>query len=136
MIIDSDAAQGVNELMSALTVSTPGPAASMTLLPHPDLRGMYFGCGMESWIDYMQYAKMLQSHWKIPNSALRATGLLIKDGPRLLLATLIELDDLRQDGLDLSLLEGLKAADVMGSWLYYISFKPYQKAQVDGLGLS
>ncbi|KAJ7753132.1 hypothetical protein DFH07DRAFT_960371 [Mycena maculata] len=65
IITGSEAAQGVNALVSALTVSTPGPTASMALLPHPHLRSMYFGCGMESWINY---AKMLTSRWKVPNS--------------------------------------------------------------------
>ncbi|KAF7356298.1 F-box domain-containing protein [Mycena venus] len=114
IVNDDNAMAEINTLMAALTVSNlPGSTA---VAPHLSL--MFFGCDEENYIHYPAYVEMLQSRWKAENCALRTAALLVADGPRPDFATLRDLHTLRQEGLDLLLLNGGEARDAMEFWDY------------------
>ncbi|KAJ6504495.1 hypothetical protein DFH09DRAFT_1439965 [Mycena vulgaris] len=99
-----------NKLISNLTLrglvgSTPG-----------DLRGLFFGCEDESYINYALYLKMLQSRWKAADRVLEAAVLLTISGPGPDSTTTSSLHILRQEGLDLTLLQGTEARRVINRW--------------------
>lgn len=106
---DLDASKDVNSLMSDLADST-------AVASH--LRHIFLGCENGSYIDYSQYLRMLNSRWMAPGCVLQSTALLMADGLRPDPATLSGLEMLRQDGLDLLLLEGLEAAEIIDGWNY------------------
>ncbi|KAJ7483463.1 hypothetical protein FB451DRAFT_1364382 [Mycena latifolia] len=101
LIDELDAGEEVNRLIFHLTIRDPNemPVA-------PQLRGLFFGCEDESYIDYGLYLRMLQSRWKADGYALEAAALLWESAQGPAPAILSGLDALRQDGLDLLLLGG------------------------------
>jgi hypothetical protein len=66
----------------------------------------------------MAYLEMLKSRRTAENCALKSAALLIAAGPKPESATISGLHALREEGLDLLLLEGGKAVDEMDSWDY------------------
>ncbi|KAJ7146563.1 hypothetical protein C8R44DRAFT_898607 [Mycena epipterygia] len=108
----------VNTLISNFTISDlPGstPVA-------PQLLDISFGCEDDNYIDYTVYLDMLESRWKAKNCALKATALLTYSGPGPDSETLDGLDLLRHDGLDVFLLEGTKATEVVHGWMYFFKW--------------
>ncbi|KAJ7138072.1 hypothetical protein C8R44DRAFT_868416 [Mycena epipterygia] len=105
----------VHELISHLTVpDSPGSAALSSQLSDISL-----GCYDEDdHIDYILFLQMLQSRWKAKDCALKSAALLRDSGTGLAPSTLLALDLLRQDGMDILVLQGTKALDVMDSWTY------------------
>ncbi|KAF7345454.1 ABC protein [Mycena venus] len=114
-IEDSSARFGINLLMSDLTVSQ-FPERTVVA---PQLRCMFFGCESESFFNYGQYLRMLESRWRAPNCALKAAALLTEvHGPDS--ATLRGLHALSQQGLDFWVVEGHEARIAMKPWYYAV----------------
>ncbi|KAF7345523.1 ABC protein [Mycena venus] len=112
-IDNSDASEGADLIMSALTVShTPG---STVVAPH--LRFLLLGCELDGSVDYTAYLEMLKSRWTAENCALNAAT-LAAEGPGPDSATLHGLHALRREGLDLFLVAGWKAVDEIEGWVY------------------
>ncbi|KAF7345506.1 hypothetical protein MVEN_01569100 [Mycena venus] len=102
VIDDCDACEGINLLMSTLTVSqVPGRTVAA-----PQLRDLFFACEDESRIDYTVYLEMLKSRWRAADCALDTATLAIEEGPGPDSATLDGLHALRQQGLGLSFAKG------------------------------
>ncbi|KAJ7483492.1 hypothetical protein FB451DRAFT_1364403 [Mycena latifolia] len=101
----------LNIFISNLTI--PNPTGS-TLAPH--LLKISFGCSGGSCIDYGRYLHMLQSRWKTNDRALKGATLVTDSMRKPDRATLNGLTALSRDGLDLLLLEGGEAEDVIGRW--------------------
>ncbi|KAJ7828226.1 hypothetical protein B0H14DRAFT_3719029 [Mycena olivaceomarginata] len=104
----------INALISALTL--PNYPGGLGLAPQLHL--ISFGCDYESHSDYETYLDMLQSRRGAENCALQSAALLIVDGLKPESETVRNLHTLRQEGLDLLLLEGVKARDEMLPWDY------------------
>ncbi|KAF7345525.1 F-box domain-containing protein [Mycena venus] len=109
----SDASEGVDRLVSALTVSH-GPGSTTVA---PQLRLLLFGCERHSRIDYTAYLEMLKSRWTAEDCALNAAT-LATEGPGPDSTKLHDLRALRREGLDLFLVKRLKAVDEMDGWVY------------------
>ncbi|KAJ7442464.1 hypothetical protein FB451DRAFT_110236 [Mycena latifolia] len=103
----------VNGLISYLTILRH-PAENVVLAPQ--LSKICFACEEESYIDYSRYLQMLQSRWKTADCALKSAALVIDLEPRLEAATRRGLEALALDGLELFLLEGQDAKDVIRCW--------------------
>ncbi|KAJ6530850.1 hypothetical protein DFH09DRAFT_1326746 [Mycena vulgaris] len=103
----------VNTLMAALTIRDFIESTSMA----PQLRSLFFGCEDDN-IDYAVYLGMLQSRWKAGDCGLKAATLLIDSGPGPDPATIDGLQSLRQDGLDLAVLEAPEAHAGINRWIF------------------
>ncbi|KAJ7036638.1 hypothetical protein C8F04DRAFT_1257864 [Mycena alexandri] len=112
---DSQASQEVNSLMADFTV-LDSEAIDKSVAPH--LTCLFFGCDDESYIDYNAYLEMVKSRWKSEHCALRSATLLTDSNPGPDAATLEALNILREEGLDLFLLDGAEASEMMGGWMY------------------
>jgi hypothetical protein len=84
----------------------------------PQLSCIYFGCQDANSIDHTVYLEMLRSRWKMADRKLKASAFLAYGSPLPQPATLVELDALRQEGLDILLLDGVEAKNVMRSWTF------------------
>jgi hypothetical protein len=93
------AAIGVNGLISHLTVPDPH-----NVVVAPQLRSIIFASNDAARIDYTLYSEMVTSRWKAADYALESIALLTESGPGPDLVTLEVLDDLRKEGLDVTLL--------------------------------
>ncbi|KAJ7483485.1 hypothetical protein FB451DRAFT_107141 [Mycena latifolia] len=102
----------VNIFISNLII--PNPTGSAVLAPQ--LSKIYFACSGESSIDYTLYLRMLQSRWKAKDCALEDAALLTDDSVPIGPVTLRGLNALCQDGLNLLLLDGPEAEEVMNYW--------------------
>ncbi|KAJ6504507.1 hypothetical protein DFH09DRAFT_1439990 [Mycena vulgaris] len=96
-----------NAIISQLTIPNPTGGATVA----PQLSKIYFGCALESYIDYRLYLQMLRSRWKTEGGALKSAALFTETGPKPDPETLNGLDMLCRNGLDLVLLEGRAARD-------------------------
>ncbi|KAJ7483501.1 hypothetical protein FB451DRAFT_1364408 [Mycena latifolia] len=114
IIADPAFSAEVNTLLSTFTV--PDVGDSTPVAPH--LSCMFFGCDNESYIDYTMYLEMVQSRWKSADCNLEGAALLTDAAPGPDAVTLRGLDALRQEGLDVFLLEGPEASEIMGGWIY------------------
>ncbi|KAJ7113999.1 hypothetical protein C8R44DRAFT_229814 [Mycena epipterygia] len=103
---DSNAGEGSRPLMSSLMVPTVAP----------QLSGISVACDKEGYIDYTAYLQLLQFRSKAVGCALKTSSLVVNSGPRPDPVTLRGLEVLRQDGLELLLLEGQGAASVIDDW--------------------
>ncbi|KAJ7483450.1 hypothetical protein FB451DRAFT_1170050 [Mycena latifolia] len=103
-----------DSLLSHFTI--PNSTSEAAVAPH--LCAIEFGCAEKTSIDYALYLTMIKSRWRAPNCALRSAALIMNSGPGPTPATLHGLDSLRKDGLDLQLLYGDEAVDVMDCWTY------------------
>ncbi|KAF7345509.1 F-box domain-containing protein [Mycena venus] len=113
------AGEALEALRSGLTVSEH----AMATVVAPQLRSIFFGWGLEDdiSIDYQMYLKMLRSRWGAENSALEKVALLTEgSGPDS--ATLLDLHALRNEGLDLLVLQGPPALKEMVAWRYASSW--------------
>ncbi|KAK7012821.1 F-box domain-containing protein [Favolaschia claudopus] len=109
-------AEEVQALMEALTVfNVP---RDKVIAPHLSL--VYVGWeGAEdddSELDYEALLQMVQSRWKSESCSLEKIGLVIPDGPRPDSVILDTLNRLREDGLDVMLLEGMAASFEIRIW--------------------
>ncbi|KAJ7693336.1 hypothetical protein B0H17DRAFT_1059790 [Mycena rosella] len=84
----------------------------------PQLLHIYFGWVPDTYVDCMPYLEMLRSRWNAENCALKTAGLLVNSESRPAPAALRSLDALRQDGLDILLLQGTRASDALHAWAY------------------
>ncbi|KAJ6552722.1 hypothetical protein B0H19DRAFT_1154788 [Mycena capillaripes] len=108
-----------NALISYLSVGDPpGPVVA------PQLRGIFVACRDETRIDYTQYLEMLKSRRKAVNCAVLESAVLLwgsNPGPDLI--TIQGLHALRQEGLQLSLLNEIdhqtEAADLWRSLILH-----------------
>ncbi|KAF7366676.1 ABC protein [Mycena sanguinolenta] len=92
--------------------------SSLEVAPH--LRSLFFASEEGRGItDYSMYAKMLRTRWEADGSVLKNAALLLEDSS-LDLGTHRDLHALRQDGLDLRILEGCGALKELFS-LYFSS---------------
>ncbi|KAJ7498206.1 hypothetical protein B0H11DRAFT_834748 [Mycena galericulata] len=120
LVVVMNGSVDVSALMSTFTVSAlPG---STSLAPH--LRCILFSCDKATAIDYTQYFEMLKSRWNAPNNALKAATLARDEGPLPDPATRSQLDVLRRDGLDFSLLTGQEASHAIFGWNYHLLYAP------------
>ncbi|KAF7340013.1 F-box domain-containing protein [Mycena venus] len=96
IVVDNqEASEGINLLMSSLTVSqVPG-----STVVAPQLRRLFFACEDETFIDYRIYLEMLKSRWRVKNCALDRATLAIEDGPGPDSETLHSLEDSLSAGL-------------------------------------
>ncbi|KAJ6530823.1 hypothetical protein DFH09DRAFT_1326720 [Mycena vulgaris] len=116
ILLKSNDSGETNTLMSALTIHNfigRTPTA-------PQLRGLFFGCERGSYIDYALHLQMLQSRWQTDDRALEAAALMTESGRGPDPGTLDDFRNLRQDGLDLVVLEGWEAHDHIKSnrWMF------------------
>ncbi|KAJ6580867.1 hypothetical protein B0H19DRAFT_486595 [Mycena capillaripes] len=117
IIHDFDACPQINALMEALTVKTMPGSGGMASAVAPELQSLRFGCTDESYIDAKLCLKMLRSRWEVEDRALKTAALLtnLRPGSD---SVVRGLRALRQEGLDILLLEGLQATDQIDSWSY------------------
>ncbi|KAJ7780063.1 hypothetical protein DFH07DRAFT_1025818 [Mycena maculata] len=116
ILYDPDANENINTLMSTLVVSPLGGSSRTARVPH--LRSIFFGCENEIDIDWTHYIEMLESRWRAPGCTLEAAAVVSVKRPGPNPAALTRLKMLRQDGLDLLLLEGWEASDILGTWVF------------------
>ncbi|KAF7345586.1 F-box domain-containing protein [Mycena venus] len=83
----------------------------------PQLASLAFACTDEGWVHHAVYLEMVTSRWSADRRALKSVSLLTNSGPSPDSATIVGLSKLRDDGLDLLLLEGEDAENVMDKWL-------------------
>ncbi|KAJ7692135.1 hypothetical protein B0H17DRAFT_547368 [Mycena rosella] len=105
---------GGNTLISSLTIRNPSESAPLS----PHLSEISFGCE-DTYIDYSLYLEMLESRWESADCALKSAGLLTGSfvpGPDP--ATLEGLRGLRRDGLELLVVKGKEAQDIMDDYTY------------------
>ncbi|KAJ7330534.1 hypothetical protein DFH08DRAFT_314625 [Mycena albidolilacea] len=109
----SDAQEETDLLMSALAVSQ---AAGSTVVA-PQLRFLALGCLDDDGIDFKMYSEHLKLRWEAEECALNSAALVTGGhGPDL--ATLEDLRALRQEGLELLMVEGVEAKREMNGWCY------------------
>ncbi|KAF7347213.1 F-box domain-containing protein [Mycena venus] len=111
--IDSMVAE---ELIHILTVSWSEPFEVKIVAPQ--LRNISFGFPHGSYVKDSIYIEMLKSCWNSNNCALQSSALLVAFGATNL-GTDADIGVLREEGLDLLLLEGEDASRVMDTWLFY-----------------
>ncbi|KAJ7780043.1 hypothetical protein DFH07DRAFT_793539 [Mycena maculata] len=117
IIYNSDSREAINAMVTTFGMS--GSSRGRALATR--LRSLSFGC---KEIDYPQYLEMMKSWRNAPGSTLESAALaVLEKGPGLDPATRIGLGLLRQGGLDLLLVEGPEAANVIGDWYYNSTFK-------------
>ncbi|KAJ7312489.1 hypothetical protein DFH08DRAFT_1087654 [Mycena albidolilacea] len=109
---DAERRDKIDTLILALT--------GVSITPH--LLLIFFGCEDENHLDYMAYLEMLKSRCTAENCALKSAALLVADGPKPESATISGLHALREEGLDLLLLEGMEATDEIDRWDYKTSW--------------
>ncbi|KAJ7471023.1 hypothetical protein FB451DRAFT_1368159 [Mycena latifolia] len=97
-------------------LSIPNPTGDTPL--SPQLSEICFGCEENANINYSLCLDMLESRWKSADCVLKSAAVLTASDPGPDLATLNGLHMLRQDGLDLLLLEGKEAHNAMDLWIY------------------
>lgn len=102
------AGRKIRRLMSKLAL----PAVA------PQLSRIFVGFEKQSYMDYTAYLQLLESRWKAQGCALRTTTLAIEWGVGPSPATLAGLNVLRQDGLDVVLVEDEAAFPVICDWMY------------------
>ncbi|KAF8211003.1 hypothetical protein K438DRAFT_1808618 [Mycena galopus ATCC 62051] len=110
MISDFDTQEQIDQLISALTFS----GSTMLAL---QLHSLFFGSddGTLNDFDYTTYYEMLKSRWRAEGSALKNAVLLVDypgPGPEILRG----FDALRQEGMDLLILEGSEATKEVFTW--------------------
>jgi hypothetical protein len=105
---DEDSSDEIDALIAVFT--------SPTIAPHLHL--VFFGCEDESHLDYMAYLEMLKSRRTAENCALKSAALIIEDGIKPDSETIHGLHGLRQQGLNLLLLEGVAAGEEITRWDY------------------
>ncbi|KAJ6530863.1 hypothetical protein DFH09DRAFT_1285013 [Mycena vulgaris] len=104
----------VNSLISRLMFPNPTGGTAIS----PQLSAIYFGCQGSSYIDYSLYHSMLKSRWQAEGCSLKRSALLTEWGQKPDAATLTGLNVLRQDGLEISMLEGKEASEDIHDWTY------------------
>ncbi|KAF7371153.1 F-box domain-containing protein [Mycena sanguinolenta] len=119
----------ITELVIAIKEATAGPeidllvsklAASQGAIMAPQLRALFIGCEEDSCLDYKMYLEMLRSRLGA-RSALRNAALLVeRHGPDP--ETLVGLDALRQEGMNLSVVEGNGVSAQVRRWHYMSSW--------------
>ncbi|KAJ7138250.1 hypothetical protein C8R44DRAFT_767122 [Mycena epipterygia] len=109
-----DDCENADDFISHLAILDPRGCGSS-----PQLSEISFGCYSDSSIDYALYLHMLQSRWKAEGCALKNAALLTSSETDLDFATLHALDTLGQDGMDILVLHGTEATDVMDGWVYH-----------------
>jgi hypothetical protein len=115
IITNRSAAKEANSLMTTLTVSSLPESTTVA----PQLRLLFLGDTCKTRIDYRVYLDMLKSRWKAEGCALETAALLTDSSSGPNPSTLRGLHTLRQDGLDLLLMEGRDARNVIRGWAYY-----------------
>ncbi|KAJ7763118.1 hypothetical protein DFH07DRAFT_1059327 [Mycena maculata] len=108
--------RAANNFLSELTI---GAHTSRDDALAPQLSEIYVGCEHKTSIDHAAYLRTLHS---LPVHSLKTAELLAHLGAGLDTATVSGLERLRQDGLNLLLLEGYDTKVVMVGWTYA---KPY-----------
>ncbi|KAJ7654611.1 hypothetical protein DFH06DRAFT_1202886 [Mycena polygramma] len=118
IITEIEASSQVNALISTLTLD------DTLMVETPQLRSMFVGCvdlEVEDYIDFQLFLEMLKSRWNAKGCALQTATLASKfGGPDR--ATLQGLASLRPLGLDLLLLGGEEAEDVVKRWTFQTSW--------------
>ncbi|KAF7345530.1 F-box domain-containing protein [Mycena venus] len=113
IINDSDQSGAFKTLMTDLIVCGSEVAA-------PRLSSLFLGCfGINSYVDYEGYLEMVKSRWNSERCALKKAALLSESGPGPEGVTLSGLKRLREEGLELFLLDGPDAVEIMCGWLFY-----------------
>ncbi|KAJ7147741.1 hypothetical protein C8R43DRAFT_953093 [Mycena crocata] len=112
IINESSSTEEVNTLMANFTVSDVEGATPVA----PQLAYMFFGCDNTSSIDYGLYLEMVTSRWKAGGCALNGVALLTDSDPGPETVVLSGLRTLREEGLDVFLLNGSEASEVMGAF--------------------
>ncbi|KAF7345578.1 ABC protein [Mycena venus] len=84
----------------------------------PQLAYLFVGCENGSSIDYEMYLKMISSRWEADHCALHSAALLTDSDPGPDDETLLALQKLRYKGVDLLLLDGAEASEMIGGWTY------------------
>ncbi|KAJ7118658.1 hypothetical protein C8R43DRAFT_934005 [Mycena crocata] len=111
--------------ITSLAILTPNPGAITSLLTiananaeaavGPQLSKICLGAQLS--IDWVPYIEMLESRWRVEGCSLRsATAAVTRSPPHG--AALTRIDTLLKDGLNISVLEGRNAVDIMGTWVY------------------
>ncbi|KAJ7173316.1 hypothetical protein C8R46DRAFT_113150 [Mycena filopes] len=98
-------------LLPVLTLAPERPPLA------PQLQSICLGSAEGNFLNLNVCMHMISSRWKQPHRALRAATLLSAD-------PLSPVDDLnmRQEGLDLLILDGRRAEEIMGDWTYQTSW--------------
>ncbi|KAJ6552057.1 hypothetical protein DFH09DRAFT_1366446 [Mycena vulgaris] len=112
--------EGANALISHLTI--PHPSGSVMLAPQ--LSKLYVGCRGKSSIDYALYLQMLRSRWKTNDCSLNSAELPTEFGPKPDSLMRSGLDVLCRDGLNILLLEGSEAGEIIEWWTMSIFMQP------------
>ncbi|KAJ7124362.1 hypothetical protein C8R44DRAFT_852255 [Mycena epipterygia] len=107
--------QSANNLISHLTVTNSTAMAAIS----QRLSQISFWCSDDSGIDYILHLHMLQSWWKAEHRNFKGAALLTSLGKGPDAATLHGLNALRQDGMELLVLQGREASERMDGWAYF-----------------
>ncbi|KAF7345576.1 hypothetical protein MVEN_01576300 [Mycena venus] len=113
--------QGVRTLLENLTVAEALGSAIVA----SQLRCISLGCPMrgdDMHLDYGLYLGMVKSRWKADHCALTKSAVFLHSGPGPDAVTRSGLDQLREEGMDLLLLVGEEASDVMDYWLCHARY--------------
>ncbi|KAJ7138195.1 hypothetical protein C8R44DRAFT_341636 [Mycena epipterygia] len=104
-----------NDLISQLTFPNSTGRAAIS----PQLSKISFAFAVDSYtVDYTRYLDMLKSRWNAADCALRSAVLLTDSGKGPDPATLRGLDALRQDGMNILVLDGEETSRLIDSWTY------------------
>ncbi|KAJ7173351.1 hypothetical protein C8R46DRAFT_1082554 [Mycena filopes] len=106
--------KGMNTLLRDFTVLDSADDEPIA----PQLSCIFVGCDYNGAIDYKAYLEMVESRWKAPHCALTSAMLLTHRDAGPCAETLAGLKALRDRGLDLFLLNGGEASEIMGGWSY------------------
>ncbi|KAJ7483566.1 hypothetical protein FB451DRAFT_1364454 [Mycena latifolia] len=110
--------QQFTTLMSQFTLVEPVGHAAVA----PQLRSLDFELLDDHYLDHPAFLEMLKSRWKAEGSAFNATTLLVSSDPGPDTTARAGLDALRQQGLNLVLLYGTEAFEVIRTWTFYPSW--------------
>ncbi|KAJ7609328.1 hypothetical protein DFH06DRAFT_187316 [Mycena polygramma] len=114
------AASSVGEMIDTLVTDLTVSDAAAPKIVAQQLRSLSLGWETESEspIDYPPFLEMVKSRMKTEHCNLKEIALLTEQtfGPN---PTLAELKMLREEGLDLLLLEGAEASEVIDGWIFH-----------------
>ncbi|KAJ7775737.1 hypothetical protein DFH07DRAFT_767143 [Mycena maculata] len=115
IVVHASSGGAASTLISQLVVGGPSTQHETIV---PQLTEILVGCEDEASIDHAAYLRMLRSRCGHAECTLKAAALLTHLGSRPDPTTLSGLNALYQAGLNLLLLEGVGAGDVIDSWIY------------------
>ncbi|KAK7024985.1 F-box domain-containing protein [Favolaschia claudopus] len=116
LLIIGQFATELDRSVASLHVPNRNPTDSKPMAPQ--LRRICFACEEEIPMNYVEYAEMVKSRWKMHARALEEAALLVENGPKLDAVTTSILRSPSLEGLRFLLLEGPVATEEIKRWYF------------------